>query len=787
MSFTKSSENITPTRKEVYQALLRSLKRRKGFGIVFVQCSTAETASIIQRIQQDLPQKKFGVLSLPPPINKRDIFSNKTPPVDNLYDIVANFPERKNLNILLIQGLEKSLQPYIKPGYGGDGDYYNLDTVPPILSHLNQRRDKFRDNFNNICFVFILPFFAIKYFIRRAPDFFDWSAGVFAIESEQLEQKSNQTYNIGNIFLSLGEIEQAIAFYQQSLAISQEIQDRPGEEISLGGLGNAYNSLGQYEKAIDFYEQSLAISREIRNREGEAAYLIGLGNAFYSLAEFERAITFYEQSLVISQEIQDHQGVENSLKSLGNAYYSLGLDEKAIDFYEQSLAISQEIKDRQREVVSLGFLGNAYLSQGQFERAINFYQQSLAISREIKDPQRDATSLIGLGNAYSSLGQFERAIAVYEQSLAICREIGNHVEEATVLGNLGNAYSSLGQFERAIAVYEQSLVISREIGNCQGEAASLIGLGNAYGSLGQFERAIAVYEQSLVISREIGNRQGEAASLIDLANAYGLLGQFKRAITVYEQSLVISREIGNRKGEAASLIGLGNAYSSLGQFERAIAVYEHSLAISRGIGDHQGKVNSLENLSNAYQSLGEYERAIWQLLRSKAQSHPSWLQFLTESEMASVQRRTRKLMLPISSEKIKLKIPVNQSLWMVIDLPFQNYQLLLLNRSQQGQALLCPSSAYAPNSIVDKSPILLPQKYAWASDSEEKFVFGEVGNEEFLAIVLQKPLSLPWLTPSEDEALPEWNAERMKELFKQLEQQGNWQVFYQSFEVVEKQ
>lgn len=94
MSFTKSSENITPTRKEVYQALLRSLKRRKGFGIVFVQCSTAETASIIQRIQQDLPQKKFGVLSLPPPINKRDIFSNKTPPVDNLYDIVANFPER---------------------------------------------------------------------------------------------------------------------------------------------------------------------------------------------------------------------------------------------------------------------------------------------------------------------------------------------------------------------------------------------------------------------------------------------------------------------------------------------------------------------------------------------------------------------------------------------------------------------------------------------------------------------------------------------------------------------
>jgi hypothetical protein len=186
---------------------------------------------------------------------------------------------------------------------------------------------------------------------------------------------------------------------------------------------------------------------------------------------------------------------------------------------------------------------------------------------------------------------------------------------------------------------------------------------------------------------------------------------------------------------------------------------------------------------------GVFERAIWQILQKKAKSLDNWLQFLTKEEMASVQRGTRGLILPPpppAVEKMTPKIPANQSLWMVINLPFQNYQLLLLNRSQQGQALLCPSSAYAPNAIVEKSPLLLPQKDAWAGNCEEKFVFGEAGKEEFLAIVLEKPLSLFWLTPHEDEALLEWNAERMKELFEQLEQQGNWQVFYQSFDVVEK-
>jgi hypothetical protein len=125
-----------------------------------VQCSPAEGNELIGRVQEDLSEKNIALLKL-------------TEPIDNLYEIVANRGDRNDINILFIQGLEKSLEPYIKPGYGGDGDYYNLDTVPPILSHLNQRREIFRDRLSNICFVFILPLFAIKYIMRRSPDFFD--------------------------------------------------------------------------------------------------------------------------------------------------------------------------------------------------------------------------------------------------------------------------------------------------------------------------------------------------------------------------------------------------------------------------------------------------------------------------------------------------------------------------------------------------------------------------------------------------------------------------------------
>lgn len=173
------------------------------------------------------------------------------------------------------------------------------------------------------------------------------------------------------------------------------------------------------------------------------------------------------------------------------------------------------------------------------------------------------------------------------------------------------------------------------------------------------------------------------------------------------------------------------------------------------------------------------QNKFWQILRSKAQDRPNWLQFLTAGEMA-----TRKLIPPTPPKNIRPRIPINQSLYMVIDLDFKNHQLLLFNRSQQEQCLLCPSSAYAPNPIIEESPLVLPQEDAWA-DEDKQFIFDKLGKEEFIAILLEQPLNLPWLIPPSDEGLIEWNNLRIKELFAQLRQQSNWQVFYQNFQVIE--
>jgi tetratricopeptide (TPR) repeat protein len=167
------------------------------------------------------------------------------------------------LNILFVRGLEKSLEADIKPGYKGLGDYYNRNTIP-ILSHLNQQRENFRDHFSNICFVFLLPKFAIRYFVRRAPDFYDWNSGIFEIPNllhdkmivlPQLHPDStvqDSTFE-GDFLFRSRRYEEAITSYDRAVAT------KPNDYEAWHSRGISLYYLGRYEEPITSYDRAIKI------------------------------------------------------------------------------------------------------------------------------------------------------------------------------------------------------------------------------------------------------------------------------------------------------------------------------------------------------------------------------------------------------------------------------------------------------------------------------------------------------------------------------------------------
>jgi hypothetical protein len=158
----------------------------------------------------------------------------------------------------------------------------------------------------------------------------------------------------------------------------------------------------------------------------------------------------------------------------------------------------------------------------------------------------------------------------------------------------------------------------------------------------------------------------------------------------------------------------------------------------------------------------------WQELVAKAEKVDDWLQVKSE----------RTLRMP---EPRQSTVPMKTEVYLLVNLNWANRYLLLLYQGTNGMKYcLCPSKGFAPSGELSDKEMYLPQRGAM----EHSMYFQEVGTEHFLGIVLEQSLDLAWLRPNEGEPVPCLNANRLSELLEKLEQQGNSQLFYKSFDVV---
>jgi tetratricopeptide (TPR) repeat protein len=320
-------EDLPPaTPEEEYQSLVRTLRRTDGFRLLFVECVPAEGKRLIAKVQADFPRKKVEVL----PLNES---------VYNFYNLIEELPKRDEINILFVTGLEYSFDEYEREkrelGWNSEEIYsYSWRGVPPVLMNVNQQRERFRDNFN-ICFVFILPRFAVNYFIERAPDFFDWRSSLFkfSMDKDLLQLESMQAcWERGKEedYLALTPEARRREFVRIQGLIDEDEQTPEQKAELFFEQALLYRFAEEYAKAIASYDKALEIKPDYHEAWNNRGY------ALDNLGRLEEAIASYDKALEIKPDC--HEAWNN----LGYALDNLGRLEEAIASYDKALEIKPD-------------------------------------------------------------------------------------------------------------------------------------------------------------------------------------------------------------------------------------------------------------------------------------------------------------------------------------------------------------------------------------------------------------------------------------------------------------
>lgn len=391
-----------------------------------------------------------------------------------------------------------------------------------------------------------------------------------AEEIQNLAQEIEACTNLGGLCLSSGDPKTAIYYYERLLKIVETLEERNLKRIAYEGLGNAYwkkkdvgdrenekqayyhlgkayRCIGNVRQAIEYYELHLIFATELNDKVGQVVAYNNLGNAYQCIGEYKKAIKYQENCLkvFINEEIgEQHRHILCSVYScLGNAYGLLGFFNQALDYCQRCLEISTELGNREGQASAYSGLGSSYVHLGNFQKAVECHKSELKLVAKLGHKKREGQANSNLALAYSHLRDFEKAIHCLERQLKVAKEVGDAEGEQRAYSLLGSCYYDLGDLQIAIEYHNRSLKLAKRIEDSIGIGIAYGSLGLVYNDLGDPKKAKECLEKHLKIAQQVGDRVGEAKAYFGLGRSFESTGSLQESRECYQSSVNIFNEV----------------------------------------------------------------------------------------------------------------------------------------------------------------------------------------------------------------------------------------------------
>lgn len=307
------------------------------------------------------------------------------------------------------------------------------------------------------------------------------------------QNKRNAHYHLalGNIYRSLGRLEEAARALREALRIQPDFAD------AHSNLAIVLQLDGHLDKAYAAYQRAL------RLRPESVADLINLGNILQEWGRLDEAAQYYQSAL----ELMPDNALANN--NLGNVLLAQGLYKQASTSYARAIGCDPSL------VEAYYNMGNALKAQREWGGATDCYHKALALRPAYAEVYNN------LGNVLDAQGYASEAIKAYIQA----RTLQPSFIEAWV--NLGNALLKIGKLEAAIATSLQALELKQR----EPEIANTLGL--ACQKLGRVTEA----EQWLMLA--LANKPNDADTYNNLGLTWVDGGKLDAGLAAYRNALAI--------------------------------------------------------------------------------------------------------------------------------------------------------------------------------------------------------------------------------------------------------
>ena len=214
--------------------------------------------------------------------------------------------------------------------------------------------------------------------------------------------------NCGNAFIHLGEIPEAINYWEKA---ANAWLERGDQDLVIDVLGRVVDMLKQEGK--DYSETLTRMFKiwedKIENIELQCRVGVELAEKAVNLGELTRSEIVLEKvlSIVTSDEWRNITDEMQARTTLGKIYRKTSRYREAVEQYQKALACAQYLKDEPAEGIIRGWMGIAYRFLDELDSAVEQYQRAIDIAERYQDAGAAAGHRMNLAQSLFLLGRDE--------------------------------------------------------------------------------------------------------------------------------------------------------------------------------------------------------------------------------------------------------------------------------------------------------------------------------------------------------------------------------------------
>jgi len=355
-------------------------------------------------------------------------------------------------------------------------------------------------------------------------------------DPEAARVESSLRYELANLCVTRGDLDRALALYQESLQLKEQIGDLKGKAASLHAMAQVYLTRGDLDRALALYQESLQIDEQIGDLKGKAASLHAMAQVYLTRGDLDRALALYQESLQIEEQIGDLKGKASSLHAMAQVYLTRGDLDRALALYQESLQIKEQIGDLQGKGASLHQMANILMQRGEWGKAEQILQESQQLAQKVGSIKHLAFATIKLGQLAQARGDAAAALSRYREGLAIHERLG-----------MGRESAQVRQFIASLEGGDRPAAPADPLRQLTAQARDGAQSGDIHSAIAAQEQAVALLRQAIEQQSDEDRDALVALSVLlyNLAGYYGQADRHDEAVAALEQVVGLDQRTGH--------------------------------------------------------------------------------------------------------------------------------------------------------------------------------------------------------------------------------------------------